>query len=70
MLDVLDRHKIHAVGLVTWSHVHSEADQRLLELWLERGHELGNHSYGHLDYTRTPFATVRRRRRAGACRIG
>ena len=23
------------------------------ELWLEAGHELGNHSYSHLDYTRT-----------------
>lgn len=57
MLEVLDRHGIRAVGLVTWSHVHSQADRQLLRAWLQHGHELGNHSFGHLDYTRTPFET-------------
>jgi peptidoglycan/xylan/chitin deacetylase (PgdA/CDA1 family) len=53
MLAVLARHEIRAVGLVTWRNVTSEADRRLLEMWLEAGHELGNHSSSHLSYTRT-----------------
>jgi ketosteroid isomerase-like protein len=33
--------------------VKSDADLDLLEMWLDAGHELGNHSHGHLDYPRT-----------------
>ena len=47
------RHEIKAVGLVTWRNVRGPADLKLLELWLEAGHELGNHSYSHMDYTRS-----------------
>ena len=53
MLAALDGHGIRAVGMVTWRNVRSSADLELLEMWLEAGHELGNHSFGHLDYTRT-----------------
>jgi peptidoglycan/xylan/chitin deacetylase (PgdA/CDA1 family) len=52
LLDALRRHGIRAVGLVTWKNVRDDADRRLLDLWLEAGHELGNHSFGHLDLTR------------------
>jgi peptidoglycan/xylan/chitin deacetylase (PgdA/CDA1 family) len=41
------------VGLVTWRNVLDEQDLALLGMWLDAGHELGNHSYSHLDYTRT-----------------
>jgi len=47
------RHEIKAVGLVTWRNVRGPADLGLLEMWLEAGHELGNHSYSHMDYTRS-----------------
>ena len=53
LLAVLRKHRIKAVGFVTWRNVEGEAGERLLDLWLADGHELGNHSYGHLDYPRT-----------------
>lgn len=53
LLEALAKHRIRAVGLVTWNNVKSDADLDLLEMWLDAGHELGNHSRAHLDYTRT-----------------
>ncbi|MFN0152176.1 MAG: polysaccharide deacetylase family protein [bacterium] len=53
LLDALAKHDIRAVGLVTWANVKHDSDLDLLEMWLDAGHELGNHSYSHLDYTRT-----------------
>ena len=57
LLAALAKHGIRAVGLVTWSNVRAPGDTQLLERWLAAGHELGNHTYGHLDYTRTDAAT-------------
>jgi uncharacterized protein (TIGR02246 family) len=53
LLANFERHGIRAVGMVTWRNVRGPADLELLEMWLEAGHELGNHSYSHPDYTRT-----------------
>lgn len=53
LLAVLRKHEIKAVGFVTWRNVRDAAGERLLELWLKDGHELGNHSYTHPDYPRT-----------------
>ena len=53
LLAALGKHGIKAVGLVTWRNVSGPADEKLLDLWLEAGHELGNHSFGHPDYPRT-----------------
>lgn len=53
LLAALARHNIRAVGLVTWNNVRDDSDRELLRLWLAAGHELGNHSRRHLDYTRT-----------------
>lgn len=53
MLAVLAKHRVPAVGLVTWGNVRGEGDLALLDAWLAGGHELGNHSRGHLDFTRT-----------------
>lgn len=53
LLDVLRKHKVPAVGFVTWANVLGPADRDLLKLWLDAGHELGNHTYNHLSYTRT-----------------
>lgn len=54
LLAVLRKHGIRAVGLVTWNNVDGPEGERLLEQWLQAGHELGNHSYRHLDYSRAP----------------
>ncbi len=54
LLAALRARGIRAVGLVTWRNVRDEADRKLLDLWLEAGHELGSHSFGHPDLTRTP----------------
>ncbi|HEX3127310.1 MAG TPA: polysaccharide deacetylase family protein [Thermoanaerobaculia bacterium] len=51
LLDVLKKHKVPAVGLVIGQNI--AGDRRLLDLWAEAGYELGNHSHGHLSYTRT-----------------
>ena len=56
LLAVLARHHVHAVGLVIASHAESAEDRQMLLDWLAAGHELGNHSYGHLDYTRQAAA--------------
>ncbi len=53
MLAVLAKHGVPAVGLVTWGNVRGPEDLELLALWLEAGHELGNHTRRHLDYHRT-----------------
>jgi peptidoglycan/xylan/chitin deacetylase (PgdA/CDA1 family)/ketosteroid isomerase-like protein len=53
LLAVLRKHEIKAVGFVTWRNVKDAAGERLLDLWLKEGHELGNHSYTHPDYSRT-----------------
>jgi uncharacterized protein (TIGR02246 family) len=51
LLAALAKHHITAVGLVVGKNHPSPDDERLLELWLQGGHELGNHSFSHLDYT-------------------
>jgi peptidoglycan-N-acetylglucosamine deacetylase len=52
LLAVLRKHRIKAIGFVIWGHVKDAADERLLDMWLADGHELGNHSYTHPDYAR------------------
>lgn len=56
MLAALAAHEVPAVGLVTWGNVRGPQDLDLLALWLEAGHELGNHTNRHLDYHRTATA--------------
>jgi len=53
LLAALDKHHIHAVGLVIWGNVKTDADRAILRRWLAAGHELGNHTAHHLDLTRT-----------------
>jgi len=51
LLAALARHHVPAVGFVIWSHVKDAADESLLDLWLQAGHELGSHSDRHLNLT-------------------
>jgi peptidoglycan/xylan/chitin deacetylase (PgdA/CDA1 family) len=57
LLEALARHRIRAVGFVTWSNVRDDADRALLRSWLDAGHELGNHSDRHLSLTSTDAET-------------
>jgi uncharacterized protein (TIGR02246 family) len=50
---------IRAVGFVTWRNVKGPEDVELLKLWLEDGHELGNHSDQHLSLTATDLEAYR-----------
>lgn len=56
MLAALAAHEVPAVGMATWGNVRAPGDLDLLALWLEAGHELGNHTFRHLDYHRTETA--------------
>jgi len=53
LLAALARHRIQAVGLVIWGNVRSDSDRKILQMWLDAGHELGNHSASHPSYTTT-----------------
>ncbi len=57
LLAALARHHVRAVGLATGNNHPDAADVGLLERWLAAGHELGNHSTRHLNYTETDVAT-------------
>ena len=57
LLAALEKHRIHAVAVVTWANLSLDSDRKLLELWLDAGHELGNHSNRHLSYTQTDTET-------------
>lgn len=52
LLAALEKHRIRAVGLVTWSRVGADGEA-LLDRWRAAGHELGNHSFAHLDLAKT-----------------
>lgn len=57
LLAALAKHRVRAVGFVIWDHVRTDADRQLLALWLAAGHELGNHTAGHPDLSRTDAET-------------
>jgi peptidoglycan/xylan/chitin deacetylase (PgdA/CDA1 family) len=47
ILAALERYHVPATGFVIGSRVQGRDD--IFELWLEGGHELGNHTYSHMD---------------------
>jgi peptidoglycan/xylan/chitin deacetylase (PgdA/CDA1 family) len=50
ILDILNKYQIKATGFVIGSEAIGRTD--ILNLWLERGHDLGNHTYSHMDFDR------------------
>jgi peptidoglycan/xylan/chitin deacetylase (PgdA/CDA1 family) len=59
MLKALRSHRVPAIGFVNESRVHvaGERDERtaILQMWLDAGMELGNHTYSHPDLNTTPL---------------
>jgi peptidoglycan/xylan/chitin deacetylase (PgdA/CDA1 family) len=56
ILAALRAHSIKAGLFVVGKNVESALGQRLLKLWDDEGHLIGNHTYSHRDYTTTEFA--------------
>ncbi len=55
ILAVFRKHSITAVGMVVGRNMDPADGKQLLDMWLDAGQELGNHTYGHLNYTETPI---------------
>ena len=60
LMDTFDAFQVPAIGFVNEIKLYKgrkPVPERvyLLEIWLEHGNELGNHSYSHPDYHTTPF---------------
>jgi peptidoglycan/xylan/chitin deacetylase (PgdA/CDA1 family) len=47
ILEALERYHVPAIGFVIGSR--APGRNEIFELWLEGGHELGNHTYSHMD---------------------
>ncbi|MCA9717543.1 MAG: polysaccharide deacetylase family protein [Myxococcales bacterium] len=58
ILDVLDAHRVPAVyGFINAGKLErAPADRAVLELWRDRGHPLGNHTYSHADINKVGAA--------------
>ncbi|HZN02746.1 MAG TPA: SgcJ/EcaC family oxidoreductase [Candidatus Polarisedimenticolia bacterium] len=56
LLEILKAHKVPAAVFTIWGQVKGPKDTALLDRYRAAGHELGNHSFGHLDLPRTPVA--------------
>ena len=59
LLSQLERLEIPATGFVTSSRICDELRDEvlsdLLDLWLDAGHDLGNHTHSHFDVNNTPL---------------
>lgn len=60
LIHTFDQFDIPAIGYVNESKLYknSEPDQdkvKLLEMWLQNGYELGNHTFSHKDYHQVSF---------------
>jgi len=69
LIKTFDRYSIPAIGFVVEGQLYKgetidSAKLELLEMWLENGCDLGNHTYSHYDYNkvndtaRNPFLSI------------
>lgn len=61
LIHTLDEYDIPAIGYVNEFKLYDDgrldsSQVKLLELWLENGYELGNHTFSHKNYHQVPFA--------------
>lgn len=60
LIQTFDKYQIPAIGFVNESKVYTNDSVDLskvkhLEMWASKGYDLGNHTFAHLSYHRTPF---------------
>ncbi len=57
ILQAFDKFGIKAVGFVNDKFVLDQKDKgtKVLQAWLEKGHELGNHTFSHMSLTESPL---------------
>lgn len=61
LIHTFDEYDIPAIGYVNETKLYDDGENldseqvHLLEMWLENGYELGNHTYSHSNYHQTPF---------------
>ncbi|ELR68296.1 polysaccharide deacetylase-related protein [Fulvivirga imtechensis AK7] len=60
ILDGLDRYQVPAIGYVNEGKLYKKGKKdrarlNLLENWLQRGYELGNHTFSHMNYHRSGY---------------
>jgi peptidoglycan/xylan/chitin deacetylase (PgdA/CDA1 family) len=60
LMVTFERFQVPAIGFVNESKLYKGSNPvpgrvHLLKIWLEHGFELGNHSFSHPDYHKTPF---------------
>jgi peptidoglycan/xylan/chitin deacetylase (PgdA/CDA1 family) len=62
ILRALAKHRVPAIAFVNEKRVSgigTEAGRRILREWLDRGHDLGNHTASHFDLSKTAFEQFR-----------
>ena len=62
LIRIFNEHEIPAIGYVNESKLYRNGtldsmEVQLLELWLQNGLDLGNHTFSHMNYHRVPFET-------------
>lgn len=62
LIGTIDAYKIPAIGFVVEGQFYKEGTLDstklgLIELWLEHGYDLGNHTYSHFDYNKVDDTT-------------
>jgi peptidoglycan/xylan/chitin deacetylase (PgdA/CDA1 family) len=60
LLDTIKSHRIPAIGFVNERKLQRAGEQEartaVLKMWTDAGLELGNHTFAHADFDRTPLA--------------
>lgn len=60
LIETFDRYQIPAIGFVNESKVYTNdtidaSKVKHLHMWASKGYDLGNHTFAHLSYHKTPF---------------
>ncbi|WP_422361051.1 polysaccharide deacetylase family protein [Reichenbachiella sp.] len=60
LINTFDKYQIPAIGFVNESKVYSNdtvdaSKVKHLDMWVSNGYDLGNHTFAHLSYHKTPF---------------
>jgi peptidoglycan/xylan/chitin deacetylase (PgdA/CDA1 family) len=67
ILKILDKYEVEATGFVIASRLNGKTE--IPDLWLEKGHGLGNHTYSHMDFDEADTAAFKMDVERGASEI-